>query len=605
MSNGLLLSIAIPFIFGAISFLLPKKDNKIAPYLALIISCTTFLFCIDIFRSKPIALSYFSQSFFLVDNLSGFITLFIGLFSFLIVLYSLGFMKEKGNLNKYYAYILWTIAASIGAATSDNLILFMVFWGILGVTLYLLIAMGGPEARGPAKKTFIIIGGSDALILLGIAIIWKLQSILAMSQINIALQNNLAIWAFVCLALGAFAKAGAMPLHTWIPDSASSAPTPVMAFLPASLDKLLGIYLLARISLDMFIIEPGSSISLFLLIIGAVTIVAAVMMALVQHNFKRLLSYHAVSQVGYMVLGIGTGNPIGIAGGLFHMVNHAIYKSCLFLSGGNVEHRMQTDDLTKLGGLAKYMPITFVTFLIASFSISGIPPFNGFVSKWMVYQGIIDLGKSGSPLWVVWIVAAMFGSALTLASFMKLIHAIFLGQSSRDRVGSLKDVPAIMLASPIILAVLCVVFGVFAFQLPIKLFILPSLGVNLDFSGVWNASVATVLILVGFFVGLIIYLLGNIKIREVRPFIGGENIDHQKDMRPSGAEFYNTVKEIGLLKVIYSLAEKKMFDLYEVLKNIFAYFTEMLRALHTGILLTYLLWVLIGLVVLSYLFIKI
>src|SRR4030042_5389712 len=119
------------------------------------------------------------------------------------------------------------------------------------------------------------------------------------------------------------------------------------------------------------------------------------MMSLIQHDLKRLLGYHAVSQVGYMVLGIGTGNPIGIAGGLFHMLNHAIYKSCLFLSGGSVEKKAGTTELDKLGGFAKIMPITFVTFVIASLAISGVPPFNGFASKWMIYQGIIEIGKNG------------------------------------------------------------------------------------------------------------------------------------------------------------------------------------------------------------------
>ena len=112
-----------------------------------------------------------------------------------------------------------------------------------------------------------------------------------------------------------------------------------------------------------------------------------------------------------MVLGIGTGNPIGIAGALFHMLNNAIYKSCLFLTGGSVQHKTGTTNLDKLGGLAKLMPITFTACLIAALSISGVPPFNGFVSKWMIYQGIVELGREGSKLWVIWLAAAMFGSA--------------------------------------------------------------------------------------------------------------------------------------------------------------------------------------------------
>ncbi|MFH1901103.1 MAG: proton-conducting transporter membrane subunit, partial [Candidatus Omnitrophota bacterium] len=305
------------------------------------------------------------EQLFKIDSLSLFVGIFIGIFSLLTIVYSVGFMKRVKGLIRYYLYIVLTLLASLGAVFSNNLILFMVFWGFLGLLLYLLISFGKNE-RTPAtaKKAFIIIGGTDALMLLGLAFIWKISQTFQIDQMSISLNTHLAVLAYLCLAAGAFAKAGAMPFHTWVPDTAEDAPTPVTAFLPASLDKLLGIYFLVRISLDMF--RMNTAMNTVLMAVGSFTIVAAVMMALIQHDLKRLLGYHAVSQVGYMVLGIGTGNPIGIAGGLFHMLNHAIYKSCLFFSCGSVEKKAGTTDLGKLGGLAKAMPITFVTFLIAS-----------------------------------------------------------------------------------------------------------------------------------------------------------------------------------------------------------------------------------------------
>jgi len=164
------------------------------------------------------------------------------------------------------------------------------------------------------------------------------------------------------------------------------------------------------------------AIRAIVMILGALTIIIAVMMALVQHNGRKLLGYHAVSQVGYMVLGIGTGTPIGIIGGLFHMVNHAIYKSSLFLSFGSVEKRTGTPELDKLGGLAKKMPLTFIAALIGALSISGVPPFNGFFSKWMVYQGVLVSASQQGRIWQIVLnvcfVLAIFGSALTLASFI-------------------------------------------------------------------------------------------------------------------------------------------------------------------------------------------
>ena len=168
-----------------------------------------------------------------------------------------------------------------------------------------------------------------------------------------------------------------------------------------------------------------------LMFFGAITVVGAVIMALVQHNLKRLMSFHAVSQVGYMVMGIASGTLVGLAGGLFHMLNHAIYKSCLFLVAGVVEKEAGSVDLDRLGGLAKRLPLTFIACLIASLSISGIPPFNGFASKWMIYQGLIESGANSSNMtWVLWLAAAMLGSVLTLASFVKVLHAVFLCKPS-------------------------------------------------------------------------------------------------------------------------------------------------------------------------------
>ncbi|MFH1621599.1 MAG: proton-conducting transporter membrane subunit [Candidatus Omnitrophota bacterium] len=596
MSRLFLLSLGIPFIAGLISLVTPKNLKRLPAIIAIVASLLTLCLSVLIFSHRPISVELGGITYLLADNLSSFITLFIGLFGFLIVLYSSAFMKGRDGLNKYYAYILWTISASIGVAISNHLIIFLTLWGALGITLYLLIAMGNEGAPASAKKAFIIIGGSDALLLLGIAILWKIAPSLEISRLHIALTSKSAILSFACFALAAFAKAGAMPLHTWIPDSAEKAPTPVMALLPASLDKLLGIYFLFRVSVDIFKIQPNSGISLFLIIIGSITIIAAVMMALVQHNLKELLSYHAVSQVGYMVLGIGTANPIGIAGGMFHMLNNAVYKTCLFLGGGNVEQRTKTTDLSKLGGLAKVMPITFITFLIASFSISGIPPFNGFFSKWMVYQGIIELAKTGTKLWPIWLVAAMFGSALTLASFMKLIHTIFLGQPSKQNL-SVRESPKSMLTPVIILAGLCIIFGVFAVKIPIKLFIAPSLKQPLVFSGAWNSSLATLFILVGLLIGFIIYLLGSLKSREVKQFIGGEDLEKNSEMRPSGVEFYNTVKEIPFLQFMYNRAEEKLFDIYEVGKNITFGVNSFFRYLHNGVLPTYCVWVLLGMIV--------
>ena len=543
-----------------------------------------------------------NPQFFRFDNLSNFAGIFIAIFSGLIILYSCGFMRKREGLPGYYIYIVLTLIVSLGAVFSNHLILFMVCWGLLGPLLYLLINFGKKENTSyTAKKALIIIGAADALMLLGLAFVREIAGTLQMDRINIALIGGPAVLAYLCFAAGSFAKAGAMPLHTWIPDTAEDAPIPVTAYLPASLDKLLGIYFLARISLEMF--EMNAAMNTMLMAVGSFTIIAAVMMALIQHDLKRLLGYHAVSQVGYMVLGIGTANPVGIAGGLFHMVNNAIYKACLFLSGGSVEKKTGTTDLEKLGGLARVMPVSFVTFLIASFAISGIPPFNGFASKWMVYQGVIETARSGGYLWIVWLVSALFGSALTLASFMKLIHAIFLGQSSNPQ--NLREVGPVMWIPQVFLAALCVIFGVFAYRIPLKIFILPSIGMDVEFTGIWNAGVATGLILVGIVVGIIIYVMGTARqSREAEIFVGGEIVKEYPRMRVSGIRFYDTIQDIGILKGIYRLAKDRAFDPYDSGNKLTSGFSRILSYLHNGVLPTYLTWCLLGIIILFYILLR-
>ena len=354
--------------------------------------------------------------YFKLDSLNSFILLAAGLFSVLILIYSSGFMKGRKRLFEYYTYIILTALSAFGVILANNLLLLIVFWGFLGFTLFMLIGMGEDKTGETAKKAFIIVGGTDAIMLLGIGIIYYLTGTLQMDNIRIRLASDsyLPALAYVCIAIGCFAKAGAMPFHSWIPGCAKEAPLPVAAYLPGSLDKLLGIYLLARISINLF--EMNNFMSMVLMIVGAVTLIAAVMMALVQHNMKKLLGYHAVSQVGYMLLGIASGNPVGIAGGIFHMLNNSLYKSCLFLTAGNVEYRTKTTELDDLGGLSRFMPLTYLTCLIASLSICGVPPFNGFVSKWMIYQGLVERMSNGSGRGVtaICLVVALFGSGLTL-----------------------------------------------------------------------------------------------------------------------------------------------------------------------------------------------
>ncbi len=590
--------VILPFVFGIFCFIMPRQ-TRIAGELSLMIGAS-IPYGYMVFRFHDT----YSTPLFLIDNLSRFILLFTGLFGILISLYSVSFMSKREPRNSFYAFILWTIAGACGALISNHLILLLVFWGFIGLTLYLMIGMAGPGASDVSKKTFIIVGGSDAFLLLGIAILWTVTGTWQMDKItlNLARQPNLlGIIAFLCFLVASFAKAGAMPFHTWIPDCAEKAPVPATALLPASLDKLLGIYLLARAAMNLFVLNPA--LRQLMLLFGALTIVAAVFMAMIQHDMKKLLGYHAVSQVGYMVLGIGTGIPIGIAGGLFHMLNHAIYKSCLFLCSGAVEEKTGTSDLDNLGGLARFMPITFLSFVAASLAISGIPPLNGFASKWMIYQGLVEMGRQGSKLWILWLVAAMFGSALTLASFMKLIHAIFLGQKSKYLENrKITEAPFPMLIPMAVLAILCIIFGVFTGASALEPFIKPAVS-GVVFAGFWEPVLATLLILIGLFLGAIIYILGSPGgVRESESYVGGEILE--KGIEISGVDFYKTIQDMSFFNRIYKLAEKKYFDIYDQGKSLVFSISRVLQILHTGVLPSYIIWSLLGLLILIIIFLK-
>ena len=262
-------------------------------------------------------------------HFSGFILLAVAGFSLLVALYSWKFMRDRAHRSQYYAYMLVTLAMTSGAVLADQFVMLLFFWEGLLLTLFGMVAIGRPDAWKTALKAFIIVGVSDVCLMVGMALAAYLAGTISLSAIAAKplAPEGLGGLAMVLMIIGAISKAGSMPFHSWIPDAAVDAPLPFMAFLPASLEKLLGIYLLARITLDLFALTTGSWISLLLMIVGCVTILLAVVMALVQKDYKRLLSYHAISQVGYMILGIGTCLPVGIVGGLFHMINHAMYKT--------------------------------------------------------------------------------------------------------------------------------------------------------------------------------------------------------------------------------------------------------------------------------------
>jgi len=298
-----------------------------------------------------------------------------------------------------------------------------------------------------------------------------------------------------------------------------------------------------------------------------------------------------------MILGFGLGSVIGVAAGLFHMINNALYKSGLFLSAGSVEYRTGKEEIDDLGGLSKAMPFTFFATLIFAMSISGVPPFNGFASKWMIYQGIIEFGSGAglaNKLWVLWLGLAVLGSALTLASFIKLIGGIFLSRR-KPEFENLKEVPALMWIPQVVLAVICIFFGVFATSFIVPKLIMPVSG-EFQFTGLWNSSFVSLLVLASIILGIILYLSLNLrKFRTEDSFIGGERIQDQTSY--STPEFYKTIGEFRFFAVIYKKAEEKWFDIYDLSKKFVLWISHQLSEAHAGVLPGYVIWIFAGLII--------
>jgi formate hydrogenlyase subunit 3/multisubunit Na+/H+ antiporter MnhD subunit len=616
----------LPIVAGALAFLLPAKaDREREAFATTVASLTFILSIVALVLGTEQAVAAIPLGFapgFLVDLkldvLNRFMVLFVSLFGLLVTVFSIGYMHGRSRLREYYPYVLITIGAANGALVANSWLLFIGFWGMVLVTLFLLTTIGSADAdpgkvKASAGKSMVILGAADLALILGVGLIFLQTKTFTISETALSATSALPVAAFVLVMLGGISKAGAMPMHSWIPDMAEAAPTSVMALLPASLDKLLGIYLLSRLVLDVFAVSVG--LQLLMMIIGAVTIVAAVVMAMVQHDFRKLLSFHAVSQVGYMILGIGTGTAIGIAGGLFHMLNNAIYKTGLYLTAGAVEKQTGTNDLAHLGGLARVMPFTFVTFGIAALAISGIPPLNGFVSKWMVYQGLIEAGVDRYWLFLV---AAMFGSALTVASFVKVAHSVFLGETPRGLSGVTEVGPSMRFA-PAVLATLCVAFGIAA-QVPLVHFVGPAVGLQfpgfpdaITVGGLWSPTLGSALLALALLLGYGFYALSRPgKTRTVSVYLGGETAGEGStdtlstnygrnrgiaDTRVLGTEFYETVRNLPVLRSFYDRGERGVGDIQRI-GRLMSPLGRALSALHAGALSSYVAWIVVAVVIL-------
>ncbi|MGC8867384.1 MAG: NADH-quinone oxidoreductase subunit L [Elusimicrobiales bacterium] len=560
----ILILLILPLITGVLLLFISEKTKYIREFFSIIVTALSLLACIKLFSLPQAELSveWFSSFTlkFKTDNLSIFILFSVSLFSFLISIYSVS-IKNKGSSKIFYFLLLITQAACSGAVMSDSLITLLFFWESLIIPLYLFIYIScdSPQTKLTALKTFLINGISDIAMMIGIAIVYYISSTSSMAELstNKIVMSGWGTLSFFLILIGSLTKAGAFPFHTWIPQAALYSNAPFMAYIPAAIDKLLGIYFLARITL--YIYQINTTVQLIMMSIGAITIIAAVMMAFIQSDYKKLLSYHAVSQTGYMILGVSTLNPVGIAGGLFHMINHATYKSCLFMTAGSVERQTGINDITRLGGLFSRMPITAICFIISAAAISGIPPLNGFFSKELVYKGSLMTGYS------IFFYAAEIGSILTLASFLKLGHSVFFGRISEELKGT-KEAPILVIVPMISLAAMCIIFG-FGAYLPISKLIEPSIN-SLGYISSMELS--------GFHFDNLFLVSLTVIIAALSNHIIGWSLTGK------ASKASDHIHYAPILCKIYEWAEKGYFDPYVLFRYFFSWFSRILFKIDRG-----------------------
>ena len=400
-----------------------------------------------------------------VDALSLFFGLLIAVAVFVSCVYSFSYMSHDDNVREYYTLFLMLAGGVMGLVLSGDLFNMFIMVEILTFAAVALTAFRNTAAGAlEAAFKYLVVGcmGSTC-ILVGTVMLYAQAHTLNFAQLSALIagdMNTATKVAFALLFIGFSTKAFIVPFHPLAADAHGAAPASISVLISGVLTKS-GLYGIIRLTYFLFQSMGLGSMQFLLVFVGSLSMFICVTMALAQHDFKRLLAFHSISQIGYVLTAAGLCTAMGISAGLYHAMNHTIFKGLLFLAAGAVLHQTGTTDLGRLGGLSKRMPHTTVLFLIGAFSISGIPPFNGFASKWMIYQATyMKAVESGNIGFLLVTIIALVTSVLTLASFVKVSQSVFFGRLPAE-FENVTEVPFGMRFAMGIFALLCVVTGLF------------------------------------------------------------------------------------------------------------------------------------------------
>lgn len=473
ISHFPILSVVIPFVMAFITGIIGNKFKWLRNTLVVLATLSSFILMILIF--KPVMIDGQIMPYWFgdwkpiekwaigiglgVDPLSLLLGLIVSLTTMLSSIYSIKYLSYDEGTEKYYPLFLLLTGSMMGFVLSGDFFNMFVMLEIMTFAAIALVAFRNFKYQSieAAFKYIVIASIGSSLILLGTVVIYSKFHTLNIAQIGANLANHnfdpVSIFALALLLAGYAVKAFLVPCHTWPPDAHMAAPSSVSMILSSVMSKT-GVYAIIRILYTMYQAMDKSSIENMVIFWGALTMVVGITMAILQTDFKRMLAFSSVSQIGYVIVGVGLSTQLGITGGVYHMINHAVFKSLLFLCAGAVYFRTRTTNLNELGGLAKKMPYTTALFIVGMLSIGGIPPFNGFVSKWIIYKATFEAGYV--PITII----ALLCSVLSLATLLKAMQSIFFGQLP-EKFKDVKEAPKTMLIPMGVLAMLSLAGGLF------------------------------------------------------------------------------------------------------------------------------------------------
>lgn len=508
INNFPILAIMSLFLGAFISSLVGRRSAKVrntVVFLAMLVSLVLILALI-----KPVLLEGQVINYWLgnwepvegwaignsleVDALSLFFALIVVVAVFVSGVYSFFYMSHDDSLVNYYTLFLMLSGSVLGLVLSGDLFNMFVMIEIMTFTAVALTAFRNHyEGALEGAFKYLVVGSlGSTSVLIGIALLYSQLHTLNLAQIAALLptaSSPVILIAFAFLFVGFGSKAFLFPFHPLAADAHAVAPASISLMISGVLTKC-GVYGIIRLCYCLYQNMDQPFVQYFVTGVGVISMFVCVTMAFNQHNFKRLLAFHSISQVGYVITVIGLGSALGMSAGLFHAMNHTIFKGLLFLTAGAVQHATGSLDLDELGGLSKKMPGTCALFLIGAASISGLPPFNGFASKWMIYQATFQkAGETGNFFFVVVCVAALITSVLTLASFIKVAQSVFFGQLN-PKFAHTREVSLGMRIPMWILAALCILPGLFPDQVQ-QWLLTPATQAATNASGYIDAAMGT------------------------------------------------------------------------------------------------------------------